>query len=427
MKKQFISIGMAAVMLCSAMPAVPMMTATVYADTEEPISIYDLLEYEIIDGTSVTITKCVDSVTKIDIPSELEDLPVTSIGEGAFLDCDQLTSVRFPNSLEIIGNGAFCNCKSLESIYLPHVTTIGMSAFSNCTALKSVDILCDLTTIGDEAFSACSSLTSIVIPDGVTTIGMCAFTGCSSLTSATIPDSVTFMGRENLHAFSNCNKLTIYGNAGSYAETFAEEHNIPFVQRTGTLDNGLKYEIIDGTFVTITDCNESVRGELVIPAEIGGLPVRIINEYAFTDCESLTSVIIPDSVNDIGFKAFYDCTKLESATVPDSVTTIGESAFVGCKKLTIYGYAGSYAETYAKEYGIPFAAVSTGTPAVPGDLNGDGEVNLKDVVLLRRYIAGGWNTELNEASADLNGDGSVNLKDAVLLRRFIAGGWNVTL
>lgn len=65
--------------------------------------------------------------------------------------------------------------------------------------------------------------------------------------------------------------------------------------------------------------------------------------------------------------------------------------------------------------------------AQSGDLNGDNSVNLKDVVLLRRFIAGGWNVVLDEKIADLNGDGKVNLKDVVLLRRFIAGGWNVAL
>ena len=62
--------------------------------------------------------------------------------------------------------------------------------------------------------------------------------------------------------------------------------------------------------------------------------------------------------------------------------------------------------------------------AVKGDLNGDGSVNLKDVVIMRRYIAGGWNVTIDETAADMNGDGEVNLKDVVLLRRQIAGGWD---
>ena len=62
-----------------------------------------------------------------------------------------------------------------------------------------------------------------------------------------------------------------------------------------------------------------------------------------------------------------------------------------------------------------------------GDVNGDGSVNLKDVVMIRRYIAGGWNVAIDEKLADVNKDGSVNLKDVVMIRRYIAGGWNVEL
>ena len=64
---------------------------------------------------------------------------------------------------------------------------------------------------------------------------------------------------------------------------------------------------------------------------------------------------------------------------------------------------------------------------IPGDVNGDGIVNLKDVTLIRRSIAGGWNVTIDESAADVNGDHAVNLKDVTLIRRYIAGGWNVTL
>lgn len=61
----------------------------------------------------------------------------------------------------------------------------------------------------------------------------------------------------------------------------------------------------------------------------------------------------------------------------------------------------------------------------PGDINGDSEVNLKDSILLSRYLAGGWNIKINELSADLNGDRKVNLADAILFKRYLAGGWDV--
>ena len=62
-----------------------------------------------------------------------------------------------------------------------------------------------------------------------------------------------------------------------------------------------------------------------------------------------------------------------------------------------------------------------------GDVNNDGEINLKDVVLIRRYIVGGWDVDINEAAADVNHDEAINLKDVVMIRRYIVGGWDVEL
>lgn len=62
----------------------------------------------------------------------------------------------------------------------------------------------------------------------------------------------------------------------------------------------------------------------------------------------------------------------------------------------------------------------------PGDVNGDGVVNSKDLVILRRYLANWNNVEIDESNADVNGDGVVNTKDVVIIKRYLAG-WNVTL
>ena len=83
----------------------------------------------------------------------------------------------------------------------------------------------------------------------------------------------------------------------------------------------------------------------------------------------------------------------------------------------VLSYAGTPAD--AAEISVTDSRISK------GDVNGDGTVNLKDVVMIRRYIAGGWNVTINESVADVNGDGNVNLKDVVMIRRYIAGGWNV--
>ena len=99
----------------------------------------------------------------------------------------------------------------------------------------------------------------------------------------------------------------------------------------GILDK-LTYEIEDGK-VTITDCDTSLSGDIVLPSKIEGKSVTSIGSSAFENCSSLTSVTIPDSVTSIGSYAFWCCSSLTSITIPNSVTSIGYEAFDNCDKL----------------------------------------------------------------------------------------------
>ncbi|MDA7883737.1 leucine-rich repeat protein [Akkermansiaceae bacterium] len=98
------------------------------------------------------------------------------------------------------------------------------------------------------------------------------------------------------------------------------------------LGQPLSYSTIDGK-VTVTDCDEAVEGEIVIPNTIGGNPVTSIANLAFYGCRSLTSITIPDSVTSIGTSAFYNCTRLASITIPDTVTSIASGIFRDCTSL----------------------------------------------------------------------------------------------
>ena len=89
-----------------------------------------------------------------------------------------------------------------------------------------------------------------------------------------------------------------------------------------------------GGEVTITDCDTSASGTLVIPDSIDGNPVINIGNSAFRGCTLLTSVSIPDSVTSIGASSFRECTSLTSVTVPDGLSSIGFAAFRDCSSLT---------------------------------------------------------------------------------------------
>ena len=94
----------------------------------------------------------------------------------------------------------------------------------------------------------------------------------------------------------------------------------------------LTYSTTNGE-VTITDCDTTATGELVIPDTIGGNPVTSIANFSFSQCRNLESITIPDSVNSIGTFAFFNCTSLTSITIPEGVTSIQNSVFASCRSL----------------------------------------------------------------------------------------------
>ena len=346
--------------------------------------------------------KACSALSSITLPDGL-----TSIGDDAFAGCGSLTSIKIPANVTRIGFGAFSDCPALESITVDEKNTsysdagnclteissgslvagcnasvipqdgsvkmITVRAFWGCDRLTSVTVPASVTWIAPAVFSGCSGLTSLavdknnteylgvdncivnirskelvvgcrtsVIPsDGsVTSIGPRAFSGCSGLTEITLPNSVTMLGSD---AFSCCTGLT--------------EISLP--QGLDEIANGAFSSCSALTRVTLPDgvtrIGDDAFNACVSLTEVT-LPnsLRQISRYAFYGCSKLTFVKIPDGVTQIGACAFLNCAELKTAIVPASVVTIGDSAFDDCDNLTIYGVKGSYAETYAKENGIPF-------------------------------------------------------------------------
>ena len=91
----------------------------------------------------------------------------------------------------------------------------------------------------------------------------------------------------------------------------------------------LTYAINDGK-VTITDCDESISGDVVIPDTIDGYPVTAIGEFAFADCFKLEDIQFPESLIEIGDSSFSMCVSLEEISLPESLEVIGSSAFSDC-------------------------------------------------------------------------------------------------
>ena len=152
---------------------------------------------------------------------------VVKIAAQTFFSMKKVEKIIIPDGVECIGQQAFGLCENLREIEIPNsVTEIEQFAFSGCGNLAKVVLPESITAIGTWTFKRCGSLTSVAIPNSVTEIGDGAFEWCSNLTDITIPNGVTRISKD---AFSNCEKMTIHAPAGSYAETYAKENNIPFV------------------------------------------------------------------------------------------------------------------------------------------------------------------------------------------------------
>ena len=289
-----------------------------------------------IDGKAFLDCK---SLTCITIPNS-----VSSIGEMVFRGCSGFTSLNvengnsyydsrdncnaiietstntlivgckntlIPNSVTAIGNYAFYDRTDMTSITIPNsVTSIGAYAFFFCKGLTSITIPNSVTSIGSHAFDCCSALTNITIPNSVTSIGVSAFSYCRSLTSITIPKSVTYIGKDAFYTDSDMESIIVESGNNYYDSR--DNCNAIIETSTNTLIVGCKNTLIPNS-------------------------VTAIGRSAFTgcNCNGLTSITIPNSVTSIGEYAFWKCNGLTSIDIPNSVTIIGDEAFRYCDNLTV--------------------------------------------------------------------------------------------
>lgn len=283
--------------------------------------------YETVNG-EVTITDCDTSVAgTLEIPATIDGYPVTTIGNAAFADCTQLTSIVIPDSVTWIGYGVFERCRNLTSV-----------TFSS-----------NFTRITDWMFDGCENLTEIVIPNGVTEIGYGAFNSCVRLNSITIPASLDYIGPG---AFNSCIGLT-----DVYISDVSAWCKIDF-----------NHELNDYSMPKYNT------------------PMYYARKLHILDAEGneVTEVVLDSTVTTIPALAFKGCSEITGITIPDSVTAIGEGAFNTCAALQDVYYAGREAQwnaIYVADYNAPllnarlhcelFAILDNGVLQMDSDITTD--------------------------------------------------------
>ena len=286
--KRLISLLVAVCMMITMLPlsAVTAFAADTATEQEAIVDGYKYAYTVNAGGKTATITRLlgpVDSEGNVDftnknpydinIPSALDDIPVTGTGNYAFHYLPALTNVTIPQGITSVGDYAFSDCDGLISATIEEGVPTGTNMFNGCDNLTTVKLPESLTTIADGSFANCSALNHVTIPDNVTKIGTSAFCVCNALSDITLGRGLTTIGD---FAFKNCDSL----------ET---------IQLPSNLEK--------------------------------------IGDDAFCECDILKSITLQDSVTDIGEGAFSSCPELESITIPENVTTIKSGTFDYCYRL----------------------------------------------------------------------------------------------
>ena len=308
------------------------------------------------------------------------DGSVKSIGREAFCKCNNLMSITIPDSVTSIGHWAFHDCYNLTSITIPDsVTSIGSEVFGGCDILT---IYCEAATKDWYWGSACPVVWNCKnndkdengyaytiengikysLKDGVATVINHSRTITGDII---ITDKITY--KDAQYTITSIKKDAFYGCSGLTSINYMGDI------AGWCVISGLR-ELMS-SYRTLHINGKQVTGELVIPNG-----VKSISDCAFYGCYGLTSIVIPDSVTSIGDNAFFDCpiekatipavaissiqktdlkevvitsgesigsnafsgcNSLASITIPDSVTSIDEDAFRNCSGLTIYCEAAS--------------------------------------------------------------------------------------
>lgn len=246
------------------------------------------------NGVTITRFDCLYEGS-VNIPSTIEDLPVTKIADSAFQYCDKIVSVMMPSTVTYIGDYAFCDCASLSSINLPSgLISLGTHAFENCGALSSINIPSGITEIKASTFENCKSL-NITIPDTITSVAEKAFyeTGLttlaisSTLTSigagafgcllnlesiALSADNTAFVLEDNILYNSDKTTLKLYPNFKS-EENFTIPDNVIQIENFAFCSSALKNFYLNSSITLIPDLCDCTCLESI------GIPEGITNEH----------------------------------------------------------------------------------------------------------------------------------------------------
>lgn len=343
--------------------------------------------YEV-NGNKVYIKAYTGMDASIHVPTEIEGMPVVSVGntfrqnnsiqevylpdgiteisDYAFYQCSSLEKIHLPSVLLSIGNYAFAECYSLrQDLVLPlGLQTIGAYAFASCGSLQRISIPGTVTDIGDRVFYGCSLLNDVTLGEGIISISESMFFGCKELKHILLPNSIETI-REGAFVKSGLISLNIPSNTCSiHWGAFAI---LPNFVRLTVSENNMYYSAENNILFS--------RDKTILYMAVGQTPqsytipsgIETIKQYAFGLNESTLSIRIPSTVRSIESFAFSH-SQLKYIEIDEGITEIGDYAFctsgtlAPCTLIGIWRAGGNIESIH-----LPASVTSIGTGAFLGN------------------------------------------------------------
>jgi len=293
------------------------------------------------EGTAYSVRALNPLITEAHIPATYKGIPVTSVEDKAFKNCEYLEKITIGSNVTSIGKYAFQNCKSLNNVVIPeNVTSFGQDLFNNCTSLTDVKLPSNLTKIYHSMFIFCSNLRHVEIPSTVTEIEQYAFAYCYNLQSITLPEglttistSKTFTNCYSLIEIQNLSKLTLTKGDSGYGGIASNALNIYNAEGTSILRT-----IGDYTFYTDNNLNylldySGKEETITLPdVETAGSNYKIAKD-AFAYDTIVKDLTITSAVSEISTYSFH-YSSLESLTIIGKIITFGTNVFEESTSLT---------------------------------------------------------------------------------------------
>lgn len=272
-----------------------------YSGTSENVSVPDRVN-------STAVTSVGDSAFAEQQEIRTVSLPagITSVGKSAFYGCSRLVSVDLTQKVTSIGSYAFFNCIRLTSYGdITGVEAIPEGLFLGCRKLPAVTLSATAKSVGKQAFSDCAVLKEIVLPDPISSLPDGLFDGCTALEKVTLPKSLASIGED------------VFAGCGSLSAISVDKSNAAF-----TLNDGNLYRKKADEGLELIRYAPGTKGEKEF--RLPELAVHVV-AGAFDGVSSLESIVVGNKATELDCGAFAGIRSLATLTLP----TLGEKGFLG--------------------------------------------------------------------------------------------------